>query len=69
MQEEMGIFGLQMQTIIKCQVGSLEVKNAVSEMNSFNDFISWLNTEEGKISKLLRYIDRNHADWNKRGKK
>ena len=40
MQEEMGIFGLQMQTIIKCQVGSLEVKNAVSEMNSFNDFIS-----------------------------
>ena len=33
-------FCLQMQTIIKCQGGSLEVKNAVSEMNSFNERIS-----------------------------
>jgi len=29
-----------MQTIIKCQVGSLELKNAMSEMNSFNELIS-----------------------------
>ena len=40
MHKEMGIFCLQMQTIIKCQVGSLELKNAMSEMNSFNELIS-----------------------------
>lgn len=50
----MGNFGRQMQTIIKCQVETPEMKNVLSEMkNSFNSLISRLNTEKKKkLSKL-----------------
>lgn len=53
MHEKIGNFGRQMQSIIKCQVPMLEMKNVLSEMkNSFNGLINRLNTEKEKIGKL-----------------
>ena len=64
----MGILCRQMQTIIKCQVESLEMKNAMSEMNSFNELSADCTQKREKLVNFKIHQKKSHK-LKQRGKR
>lgn len=57
----MGILCRQMQTIIKCQVENLEMKNAMSEVkNSFNELSADCTQKREKLVNFKIHRKKSH---------